>query len=378
MRLLSFVFRLTAYAAGMLTSVAILIGRGDRESAGARQPENPRLRPISGHVLGDQVPGLGLGLLDVDTGALTRQHLPQADVLEHASSSPWRDARGRVHVVGLWRGGRGHEKLPMGLARYALPGGEAIDRVATDIVPSTPPCWFPDRSSRVLFTGRDGKLYRLAFDDALRDLPGGSEGGKAVPHRVDWGCARPGNGPVLISDPEWPAEPRFAGTILVALTMYGNDTPDQERERTRLWWLALDPEGTAIVAAGRLIAPAPPDALEAAIAKERHPAVAVLPDGGLALAYLARSEPDMTVCLRVARVDVDPSSGQPHVDPAESVELVRDCLVSPPMFSTDGRSVSVLMAGGPQNSARAVRFSVVEALQHQHRAGRTEEALSSR
>ena len=68
------------------------------------------------------------------------------------------------------------------------------------------------------------------------------------PRSIRWATPEPGVGPCQIYDPEWPADPRFARTFLVALAR--NDGPGGRRrlEPAELWWLRLDLAGTAIEA----------------------------------------------------------------------------------------------------------------------------------
>src|SRR5262249_40366105 len=130
-----------------------------------RQAASPDYQPISGHLFGD--PGMGLRLLDLESGALARVRLPGGGDVRHAAAAPWRDGQGRTHVVGLWNAApsRASAESATAVAGSAVPGWEMLDRVEVTPSRASPPCWLPDLSSRILYAGWDGQLYGFSFDE---------------------------------------------------------------------------------------------------------------------------------------------------------------------------------------------------------------------
>ncbi len=134
-------------------------------------------------------------------------------------------------------------------------------------------------------------------------------------------------------------------------------TPDRLM-RQHLWWLHLDPTGTAIDAAGTLaipdsVVPGEPE-------DQRLPSLAAAPDGSLVLAYAARPLGLAEWQFRLARVAIDPASGDPGVVPATVRTLARGDAATRPLFSPDGRWVYLVLAGA--GAARVVRYGVAEGL----------------
>src|SRR5262249_4930527 len=156
------------------------------------------------------------------------------DRLEYGACSPWRDDQGECQVVGRWmQRRRGDPKDcacdAFGLARYALPSGRVLNRVALDAVPTSHPCWFPDMSERVVYAAGDGCLHRLDFNAADQD------GEDPAPRPVTWRCPPPGK-KVVICDPVWPTDPRFGRRLVVSIQFREGSTT--EVTPGRLWWLA--------------------------------------------------------------------------------------------------------------------------------------------
>ena len=145
------------------------------------------------------------------------------------------NTRGEFQIIGmetvlreriLLRGG-----ARFGLARYSLPSGRVLNRVSLDVLPTSHPSWFPDHSSRVLYAGNDGKLYRIDFDGKV-------SGKDPLPRRIAWKCAEPGEN-LLIRDPVWLRDPQRKWMLVVSLTFNPN-TDDQEKAEWTLWWLRLE------------------------------------------------------------------------------------------------------------------------------------------
>lgn len=335
--------RIAIASTAVITVLAVAVGRASKQPEGARLRETARFEPISAHLYPEVDPTQGPRMLNLDTGAIERVRLGLADRLGYGACSPWRDGRGRTHIVGLWRSDEFGDQQPMGLLRVSLPDGEVLNRVAVDNLPNSPPCWFPGTGSRILYSGWDGTLYTFSFEDGDAELdswptPARESGDMTKPRAITWRVRPVPGPPPLISDPSWPTDPRLKGKVIVSLTLIEPNTREEDRQRSQLWWLQLNDEGTEIVAAGRLIQPIARTTPDPVI-EERLPRVATAPDGSLALAYLTRSAGKLDVSLRMARLTLDVATGAPGVDEAETVEVADGCTTAFPAFSLDGKRV---------------------------------------
>lgn len=300
----------------------------------------------------DQTPTL----LEVGTGRVKSIPLPDGDHLDVMSCSPWQGDDGRVQVVGRWarRVSDGPSVLneEFGLARCTFPDGEVLDRIPLEIMPSGPPCWFPGTQASVLFAAGDGKLYRLDFEPERNRVPA-AEARRAVP--LEWRCKLPEQGDPYIIDPCWPDDPRMAHCLLVSLRIQPR-SQSRARAREQLWWLKLNDAGTAIVAAGRLIGPESEKGTRSRnVAEERFPAAAPLPDGRLAVAYLAHRR-GTGWRLRMVPIAFDADQDMKPASPDDVKTLARNCLPTPPGFSADGRLLGIMQASEGHN--RIVRIPV--------------------
>ena len=345
-----------------LSAVAIAVGRRDDRPAAPRAPAAVRYAVVDAHLLGrDCGPPW---LLDAERGRLVRLGLPGAGALSHASCSPWRDDWGNWQLVGRSHecAGRGTDRVAcgFGLARWTFPGGRVLDRVDAEVVPVGPPAWLPGTAAGVVFAAGDGRLYRFAFE-GMHGPDGTAGEPDSEPRPLAWRVAPPGRGPILLADPSRPTDPRLGDRLLVALstTESGGEAPVWE-----VWWLRLDAEATAIVAAGRLTRP------DTERRHERCPVLAAGPEGGLVLAYLAQRPGACGAELRLAPVRVEPATGVPAVGPGEAVTSVDDVVPTPPAFSADGRWVSCVVR--PPGAAPAVRRLEVVAPRVAPGAGRPE------
>jgi hypothetical protein len=280
--------------------------------------------------------------LDAGRMALERFPLPDGDHASHLRAAPWRDRRGATRVVGRWWGALDADgRLPAsqgpGLALYAFPEGTALERITTDVAPTAPPCWVPGREASIVYAASDGRLYRLDFDAGRADRR---------PRLIRWAVPEPGDGPGQAFDPEWPADPRFARTFLVALATNNRPESTQRLDPTALWWLRLDLAGTAIEAAGPVAWPAGADATR----DRRFPVVVARPDGGLTLASLTGAGGDSGWRLEAVDVRVDPESGA-VVPLGPSRTLAEDLCGNVPTPAPDGRSLLVMRRDA---TARAV------------------------
>lgn len=358
MRLLLASMARLIFATGIiLTAIAIVIGRHQVATPELRSPAISPYQAVSDHLFQSSEPGVHL--LDTRSGVLERIRLPDADRIEYAACSPWRDSQGRVHLIGLWKELQGSHIRSMGLARYALPGGEVLDRVVMDVIPGSPLCWYPGTSLRVLFAGWDGQLYQLSFDPA-ESRPGSQADDPQRPRPLRWRIPPLNLGRFLLADPTWPSDPRLGAKIIASVIFVQDSDLERPRTRTQLWWFRLGADGSAVEEAGRLIVPEPSDPGKS-ILEERLPSIATTPAGDLVLAYLVRRSGDLTLQLRLAPLSIDRTTGVPQVDESDAVDLAGGRASSPPIFSQDGRWVYTIPRTDrvPQN---ATRFSVTEVL----------------
>jgi hypothetical protein len=335
-------------AAGVVASVAAI-----GVSRLAPAPQRLRTPTAERHMLispfGVDPGESGMLWLDAATGRTTLLPQLRRETLQHASQSPWRDESGRLQVVG--RGVR-----PVGdadtdvvaLVRLGFPDGRVIDRIAVNVVPASPPCWYPGPEVRVLFGGGDFWLHHVAFEpaDGL-----GDQTGRCRP--LTWACPTPEGAVIQLSDPHWPADPRFARTLLVTFSTRPARRGPVPVSPRRIWWVQLDTEGDTIEDAGPVFdTELLPRGMEA-----RSPSVAVSPDGGLALAYFT-SDSKRRWTLRVAPLTLD-AVGRPRAAcPGET--LANDCRpYIPAVFSADGRWISAVQTD-PSGRAAIVRLDLAD------------------
>jgi hypothetical protein len=350
--------RSVALAALALTALAIGLGRGwmppGPEADG--RPAAPRYHLIRASVLRTTEHRF----LDARTGCLRSIALPRGDVLCDAASSLWCDNRGRFQMVGRWTGKRGQAAQRVaqefGLVRFTVPDGEVLEHIVLDVVPFSCPCWFPGPAARVLIATGDGRLHRLDLGDG----PGGRSEGSRLPRHLPWPTTMPAPGALVVSDLNWPDDPRMGGRIIAAITNFRRPGVPSQHVGQHLWWLRLDRSATTIEAVGRLTALVPagtPESLE----EHRLAALATAPDGTMVLAYLARPPGDFFWQLRLAPVAIEPASGEPRVDPATCRVVARQCAASEPVFSPDGHWLYVVLDRGDA-APQVVRYEVAAAL----------------
>jgi hypothetical protein len=333
-----------------LTILAIAIGRGRSTPGMDRRPAPPCHHVINAFDISQ--PGLDSLLLDARDGGLGPLPGSLGYAIENATCSPWVDDRGRSHVVGRWKDWHGEGPIhrgarSFGLARFTLPDGELLDHVALEVLPASRPCWFPGTTARVLFACGDGRLYRHDFDS-----------GEGRPRPLAWRAESPAPEGLFLSEPTWPTDPRLGGRLVATGMVSGRPDTPASSMRQELWWLQLDPAGTAIVAAGPLSIPDPAAAGEPE--DQRMPSLTTAPDGTLVLAYLTRPPGRTEWRFRLARVAIDPRSGDPSIDPASVRTLARGGAANTPRLP-GGRWVYLALArdGEP---ARIVRFDVAGGL----------------
>lgn len=278
-------------------------------------------------------------LLDSTTGACSRLELPDGDRLDYAVTAPWQDEEGGRQLVGRWRR-RSPERglaLGFGLARYAYPSGQILDRISLDVMPMGFPCFLPGRHARVLFAAGDGVLYRVDFPDAHDGQgPGSDEASRAV--AVRWRSDLAGAAPSTITDPTWPMTPRFGGRLIAVLTRFVDVGCGTTEIRSELAWLRLDAECREIVAAGPLC-PDDPTLGMGSSGESSVPSVGETAEGNLVLAYLVKRAGVATWDLRLAPITIDAASGNPTIDRSGGVMIAEGRSHVMPVLSSDCRWV---------------------------------------
>jgi hypothetical protein len=345
-------------AAG-LGIIAVVVGRSVPERAldsAPRTPAHPRYIALDGY--GVQVPGRGApAAFDTESGAWAPCRIPGAKDIFGLACSPWRDGEGRYHVLSQGMDRAGETNV---LVRYTIPAGGGSGLFRMDGFVAGRICWFPDRPDRILLVAADRQLY--VFD--LRTSSDGADPAPAVPRPVEWRTPPPGVGPVWHHAPGWPSIPALRGRLLVSLCYQDDHSSSTETER--LWWLTLNPDAGAIVAAEPAIVPAADDPSGAPLA-ERLSSVGVTSDGTLLLAYLGPARGDRNN-LEVWVVPIDPpASGHgPRALAAAARRLARGCSPALLAFSADARWVYAartegaryrvvrLALDGPRDTATAV------------------------
>jgi hypothetical protein len=341
MRLSLYAFvRMLGLPALILTISAITLSRLVPENAMAATSIEPR-HAKPGWVGCNAIPrGRPMGkalLIDPEKERIRTVRLPRGESLDQATGSPWIGDDGRGEVVGRWvKVGRdlwtGAKRIEDGLARYSLPDGKPLDRIATDLMPFSPPSWSPDGRRLVIYPSGDGRLYRVEFP-ARADDP---DSRAAEPTALSWRCPRPGDGCVRILDAIWTDEPSLSGLVLASIVIQRKVGDGKARNQpARLWWLRLDPDARAIVAAG----PMTGSPTEGA---ERFPRPVRDPSGRLLLAFLVADRENEAARLTVAPLRVDPAEAGAIVVESEARTLAEGCLLEAPAPASDGCSIAVV------------------------------------
>lgn len=316
-----------------LFCMAVAVGRQAREP-GRRMAVENRLAGLG--ILDHSRSGPGFRMIDLDLGTFRTLPLPSSDQLDLTSVAPWSDERGRRSIVGRWtrRSGQNSESLAheFGLLRYDLASGEVLERVALDVLPTSPPCWYPDATARILFVGADGQIHRYAFEDASAH-PLEPAAQRRAP--LEWRCGTPTGLEPLVTDLCWPAVPGFERIVIATLVPRRGGLGKVEFENARLWSLRLDSECAAIVSA----APLDLDGLPSSDGQHRRrPAVGRREDGSVLLAYLEES-PDTSLRLGVVPIALSPE-GHAVVSDAPTCGFGEDCAPVTPAFGEGARTLT--------------------------------------
>lgn len=330
--------RLALFAALGATLLAIQVARLAPHTGNGRFPRRGAVVGLPGLVFDDADDSTRF--FDTATGAVRRLNLPEGQLLDDAVCSPWQDAQGASHVVGRWRNAEGRDGrvvlTDLGLACFAYPTGAEVGKVSFDVLPQGGACWYPGTVSRVLFAGADGVLYHVSFEGTPDSR--GATPDRSGPVPLRWDVAPPGD-EMMLRDPCWPRVPGFEHTVVVSLRAWMSDSDTADCENAQLWWLRLNPAGTAVVNAGRLTTLGPVDRDELA------PAVAVT-RAGLAAAYLTGPTKSNERQLEVAPVRFDAQTGAPRITSDQAVRLAEHCAPAPLGFSPDGRRVAAVVRAG--------------------------------
>jgi hypothetical protein len=323
---------------------AIWLGRQDTGGVRFRMSTAPQYSVINGFTLNEWPSDPRF--LDVTSGAVKPFTPPGGDRLDFASCSPWLDDQGEYQIVGRWSrrmDGSESTEPECGLARYSLPSGRVLNKIALDSVPESHPCWLPGNSTHLIYAAGDGLLYQIEFED---DPDGESEGNDPRPRRIVWECPQPGPN-LMIRDPVLSLDPRMKNRLIVSMS-YRGKVGDNRLIPTRLWWLELSSDGSSVVSAGPLAPAKSASGVQDESrlgSEERCPNLAVTPDHELILVYLWQPVNGSRWQLRLAPVTFDKRSGNPVANTRESRILANDHLGELAPFSIDGRFVYAIVQG---------------------------------
>jgi hypothetical protein len=320
---------LFAWPVAGLGLIAVFLGWSYPQPAAGpstRSSAHPRYVSVGPARSRDHKEGVGY-LLDTETGTVVPCQIPGMLPASPIGCSPWRDRGDRYHLVGQSLDGPGSAH---GLVRSSFPGGRVLDVVALDTAPVGRPCWSPERRERILFACGDSRIYTYDFpapEDARRSSPG-------RPRAVRWLAAPVPGGAIRVVEPCWPAVPGLGGRVLAVL--FALDAGVARDWNGGLWWLELNVDGDAIVAAERAIVP-DGDAAGRADVAERLPAVGTARDGTPMLAYLAQSDGQHDFDLWLTPIMPAAAGAGPRILAAQGRKLSRGCAQVGPAFSPDGR-----------------------------------------
>jgi hypothetical protein len=280
-----------------------------------------------------------------DEGRTSRLPIPSGSIFDYASCSPWRDERGRSQVVGRWSSDPSaiHGENDFGLARLSYPDGEMIDRIVTEVVPVSAPCWFPGTGTRVLFAAGDGRLYQYEFESQAGTTSDPDTARQHEPTPLVWDCKAPGEGDIYFSDPHWSTDASLNRIVVVALRLIEPNTGRQRFTKSQLWWLRLSEDGDSIKEAGKLVQPT----TEVSDVEERCPSIGRTSDGRLALAYLRKigSRPWE---LRMTPLTLDATGVRRLTLTSVGSKIAEGCQPFSPIISSDGRCISYIQGDSPR------------------------------
>ena len=301
-------------------------------------------------------------LLDRTTGGIESLALPREQSWSLLSVSPWRDREGKLQAIGRWVCRTEGEEGFCGLGLISLPDMTVKNRITLDVLPTGKPCWLPGRPGEILFPAGNGRLYRCRVSDqpgeglATRPAGPGTDGEEpAAPAReVRWEAPLAGSQVFFLDDPVWSAEPAVRQLVFVSLSKLDYRENQRVILPSRLWWLLMNDDGDAIVAAGRLTDTAMDGRPDRAMF-ERMPSIAVGAGGKLSLVYLARTARENSWQLRTVGLDLDQATARPRlVNGGRSPRVIADGLAPASLVvSADGAEVYAIAVSG-----RTVKFAL--------------------
>ena len=279
---------------------------------------------------------------DPATGQLTAMPLPEGEIIEKASLSPWRDEQGRRRLIGRWHRYLGDEggsvSRDFGMALFSYPDGRCLEVLPMNLIPTGPPCWAPFDGEEVLFPAADGHLYALEL---------GGEGAKE-PLALTIGQRVPWDGDVQIKDLSWPADPRFGGRLFASVRFRAD--VDYRYSDAELWWLRLSDDHLQIIEAGRIAVPGDADV------EEQFPQVSVGGDDRMRLAFLTDRDQRGRLSLAVADLSFGPEDGASEV--GRPIVLADDCFATRPAFSDDGTTLTYVARNGSSHGLHPARVAL--------------------
>ena len=293
-------------------------------------------------------------LVDLTTGQLTSVTLPEREAWSLLCVSPWRDKDGNLEAAGRWVCKYEGEEEFCGIGCLTLPGLTVKKRITLDVLPIGRPLWLSGHPGEVLFPAGDGKLYRCNLAgpvgenraDGSRDVAVKNDEYLVKPQPVAWETSIPGTGVAFIGDPAGSSEPRLRHLIFVAIGVQNSLDGRRINLPTKLWWLVMNDEGDAIVNAGPLAEPGPPERDDGAIF-ERYPSVVIGAGGNMGLVYLSRYGDSNSWQLRSAKLEIDPKTALPRMQRrAGSNVLAENVYASPLVVSANGEYVHAVTGAG--------------------------------
>jgi hypothetical protein len=351
--------RSVLWAAAALSLSSVLLGRyagkaqpGSLASCAIRSPALPLHGGLSNYPTVDDK--CHRWLIDRKTGCVMPCAIPDLDRFDLLGCSPWRDGAGQYHLAVRYKETDGHGSkrrlVEIGLARCTFPGRRVLDRVVLDPLPQSKVCWYPDRSDTIIYAAANNRLYRYAFSEREK-FPGSTRGPQPI--RVEAAALR--SGAIQFRDLCWSSDPALGGRLVASLRYCDESFP--LCSDLHLWWLQLSPDGEAIVAAGKMIAPNERGA-ETFWDDFHAPAVGTTRDGSPLLAYLARVRDRTTWDLWVAPIEADGTDGGPVIQLSAGRKLAERCLALEPVFAANGHWIHAAIWEGTSGDVRVKRFAV--------------------
>ncbi|WP_165073477.1 hypothetical protein [Paludisphaera rhizosphaerae] len=248
---------------------------------------------------------------------------PAAERWDFLAASPLRADDDSMEVVGRYASPVNDEANSpfggtVGIVRVRLPKCEVLERLEMDVMPTGRPAWDPTGSGHVVFPGATGRLYSYRFSNE-----GSSTSSSIAP--VEWRCDPPGGKDPFIVDPVWPRNPHFRNLVIVSLApakKLGERGPDLPLTP---WWLELDQDCDAIVAAGPLFDK--DDPLMTTPKMQVRYSNVVDRDGRLELIYLRHNPGQLSGSVCTAELELGEGLNRVHVRPG-SAGPVSDCPIT--------------------------------------------------